>query len=130
MLKSKLSEVLEKNPSAADLRVELERILSEVEARLKPKVIILAGSMAEGKFVRGMSDIDLFVVADEARPKSTLRVVGNVDVEITVYTPEEASNAIRRGNQFVIRAVKSEVVLIGEKTVEELVRDLDVESRT
>jgi tRNA nucleotidyltransferase (CCA-adding enzyme) len=60
MLEVKLKEIIKNNPSIMDLEKDLKMLINEIIEKIKPKAIILAGSLAKGKFVRGMSDIDSY----------------------------------------------------------------------
>ncbi|MEM0027854.1 MAG: nucleotidyltransferase domain-containing protein [Ignisphaera sp.] len=71
--------------------------------------ILLTGSIAEGKFVKGLSDIDVMVVVrdvDVVKDRFAIHRVKDVDVEITIVSEKELKEAIRSGNQFYIRALK------------------------
>jgi predicted nucleotidyltransferase len=117
LLRSRLDEVFQRNPSAIDLKEEFEQLLSAIISRIKPVAIILTGSMAKGKFVRGMSDIDLVIVASEGEPRFFIWAVKDVDVEATVYTLEDLLHSIENGNHFIIDAIKNGITLVGEDII-------------
>jgi hypothetical protein len=73
--------------------------------------------MAKGKFVRGMSDIDLLIVASEGEPRFFIWAVKDVDVEATVFTLEDLLHSIESGNQFIIDAIKNGITLVGEDII-------------
>jgi predicted nucleotidyltransferase len=124
LLRSRLDEVFQRNPSAIDLKEEFEQLLSAIISRIKPLAIILAGSMAKGKFVRGMSDIDLLIVASESEPRFFIWAVKDVDVEATVYTLEDLLHSIENGNQFIIDAIKNGITLVSEDIIREILSDV------
>lgn len=65
------------------------------------------GSLAKGKFVVGLSDIDVVVITKEDLGKNRfmLKAIENTDVEITFLSIDEVFHAIRTDNQFVIDAI-------------------------
>lgn len=103
-----LREIL-RGPGLADLAPGLERIVREVIELYSPSEVILAGSLARGEFVRGLSDIDLLVIVDydvSDEKRFTLRAVEDVDVEITVVSRKELEQAISSGNMFYAEALR------------------------
>jgi len=90
-----------------DIAKKLEEVVKELVNSYRPLSIVVTGSLAKGKFVEGMSDIDLLVVLKESPGKDrfVLRAIDNVDVEITLVSLDELVEAIRRGNQFYIEAI-------------------------
>jgi predicted nucleotidyltransferase len=117
LLRSRLDEVFQRNPSAIDLKEEFEQLLSAIISKVKPVAIILTGSMAKGRFVRGMSDIDLLIVASESEPRFFIWAMKDVDVEATVYSLEDLLRSIENGNQFIIDAIKNGIMLVGEDII-------------
>ena len=112
-LEQRLRELLDK-PSTRDLARGLAKLVHELVLGLRPLAILLAGSLARGEFVRGMSDIDLLVLVDRPPGKwerFRLAHVGGVDVEITVFGLEEALEAAAGGNFFVREALEKGLVL-------------------
>lgn len=104
-----LRELLRESPLSDSEVLELEKIIKELTAKYSPISIILAGSIARGKFVHGLSDIDILVVIDRRvkdKERFTLRAVGDIDVEITIINIDELKEAIKRGNQFYKEAIK------------------------
>jgi len=63
LLKAKLREILS-GTSAEDLEEPLERLLRELIERYEPVAVVMTGSLAKGRFVRGLSDVDILVVVD------------------------------------------------------------------
>ena len=112
-LERRLRELLNK-PSTRDLTSGLAKLVHELVLGLRPLAILLAGSLARGELVRGMSDIDLLVLVDRPPGKwerFRLAHVGGVDVEITVFGLEEALEAAAGGNFFVREALEEGIVL-------------------
>ena len=88
---------------------DLESIIKEIIFKYRPLSIIIAGSLAKGKFVVGLSDIDVIVITgeDPGKNRFMLKAIGNTDVEITFLSVNEVFHTIRIGNQFVIDAIIS-----------------------
>ncbi len=113
MLREKLREIL-KGTSAEDLEEPLEKLLRKLVERYEPLAVIVAGSLAKGRFVRGFSDIDILVVVDHPvrdEERFSLASLKDVDVEVTVVPREELERAVATGNEFYLDAVKSGKVI-------------------
>lgn len=89
-----------------------EELIQDITARIvrewHPHKIILFGSYAQGK-PKEFSDLDFMVIMDSeiARPDEramqihkSLRDV-RFPVDLLVYTPEEVTNCLQRGNVFI-----------------------------
>jgi hypothetical protein len=79
--------------------------------------IFLAGSLAERRFVRGLSNIDLpFVVRNLETNMNRFTIYGmrDVDVEITFVTEEELREAVRSGREFYISALERGITIYSE----------------
>ncbi|MDT7896315.1 MAG: hypothetical protein RQ855_08965 [Desulfurococcales archaeon] len=79
--------------------------------------IILAGSLAERRFVRGLSNIDLPVVVRNLETnlnRFTIYGMRDVDVEITFVTEEELREAVRSGREFYISALERGITIYSE----------------
>jgi len=103
-------------PNVRDLYDGLRDLLDKLIADLEPLALIIAGSLARGAFVRGMSDIDMLVITGEPpdkRARFVLKNVRGVDVEITVFGLEEAISSAEMGNFFILDALKNGVVIYG-----------------
>jgi len=103
-----LGEVL-RGSSAEDLLEPLASLLEKLVAELRPVKVLVAGSLARGEFVRGLSDIDVLVVVDYEVPRDrrfTYTSVGDVDVEITVVSTYELERAVQEGREFYVDAVR------------------------
>ncbi|HID91064.1 TPA: hypothetical protein EYP44_03785 [Candidatus Bathyarchaeota archaeon] len=113
-----LDQLARSNKSADDIVEKLGNVLNEVVARLKPRIMIVAGSLARGTFVRRMSDIDVLAVLGR-KPglyeRFTLRAVEDHDVEITALSVEDVKEALQRGNQFVRDALLHGILVYGRR---------------
>jgi hypothetical protein len=79
--------------------------------------IILAGSLAKRRFVRGLSNIDLPVVVRNLETnmnRFTIYGMRDVDVEITFVTEEELREAVRSGREFYISALERGITIYSE----------------
>jgi len=120
-LRGRLREVL-RGSSAEDLTEPLAKLVEELVAELRPVKVVLAGSLARGEFVRGLSDVDLLVVVDYEVPRDRRFVythVGDVDVEVTVVSRRELEEAVRGGREFYVEAAKRGTVIYEAETATE-----------
>jgi len=108
LLRERLREIL-RGTSAEDLLEPLEELLVRLIERFNPVRILISGSLARRRFVRGLSDIDVLVIVDYDIPnyvRFELATVKDVDVEITVISRGELERALREGRKFYVDAVK------------------------
>ena len=108
MLRERLREIL-RGTSAEDLLEPLDELLVRLIERFNPVRILISGSLARRRFVRGLSDIDILVIVDYDIPRDVrfeLATVKDVDVEITVISRGELKRALREGRMFYVDAVK------------------------
>ncbi len=108
-LKRTLDRISSENPSFT-LREGLQELVSSLKERYNPDAIILAGSLAERRGVRGLSDIDILIITRRIqepahRNRFELRSIDGVDVNIATYTMEEAKEGIKSLNFFLINAI-------------------------
>lgn len=98
LLRERLRRVVE-DPEICEGLCE---VIAELIDALRPISVVVAGSLARGRFVRGMSDIDVLVIVEHVSDEERfhLRAVGSTDVEITVVGLSELVQAVRAGNQF------------------------------
>ncbi len=104
-------------PSTRDLIDGVESIILRIIEKLRPKSVIIAGSLAKSKFVRGLSDIDILVVTSEepkVEERFLLTAVDDVDVQLTAYSISEVIEGLNRGNPFVVDAVEHGLEVYGE----------------
>ncbi len=122
MFSEKLSSIVRDNPCLAELREEFCRLIAELLEEYRPLAIIVGGSVAKGRFVMGLSDIDVVLIVDSVGrgERFALKTLGNVNVEISAYTPSEVVEACRRGNQFIRETLIYGRVLVGEEIVGEI----------
>jgi len=114
-----LREILS-GTSAEDLEEPLERLLRELIEQLEPVAIAVTGSLAKGRFVRGLSDVDILVVVDRPvrdEERFSLAPLKDVDAEITVVSREELERAIAAGNEFYLDALRSGKVVYARGSV-------------
>jgi len=119
MLREKLREVIKRNASLVDLEDGILKLLTDLDEK-GPVAILVAGSVAKGEFVRGMSDIDILIVVNSSSFKTWITAIGDVNVEITEIGIRDVLEALRAGNNFIEKALKDGVVLKGEEHVERL----------
>lgn len=96
---------------------ELKKFVKELINEYKPIAIILSGSLAQKKFVQGLSDADILIVTESNVPKDKrfiLKAVKGVDVEITATPLNELVKAIRNGNQFYCNTLLYGIKIYGE----------------
>ena len=110
-----MSRAIEKNPPLKKLEEELLSLIQSIDGDAV-LTIILTGSVAEGRYVHGLSDIDIIVIKKEGRPSHILTAVGDIDVEITFLGLEEAMEAVKTGNTFIIQALEKGIYLKGGET--------------
>jgi predicted nucleotidyltransferase len=124
MLSSKLKEVVDRNLSLTEVKDELTKLLLELDEKLNPKIIIVAGSAAKGEFIMGTSDIDILIVSDKCKSDFILKNIKNINIEISAYGMDEALTAIKGGNQFIIEAFKEGIIVKGEEHAKAIVSNL------
>ncbi len=115
-MRERLRRILERarHPELLD---GLERIVCDLVARHRPVAVYVAGSLARGEFVAGLSDVDVLVVTERPPAKHErfqLAAVGDTDVEITLVSLEEAVRALGEGAGFTAQAIREGVLVYGE----------------
>lgn len=94
----------------------LEKYIEKIVQGLKPKKIILFGSLARGDFHEG-SDVDIIVIADWQqgfldRIKTLLEIDRcGLPVQPLGYTEEEIGQMLLQGNRFITEVMASGRVL-------------------
>lgn len=107
---------------------ELRKIIEESRETLKPKLVIVYGSMARGDWHEG-SDIDLLVISEEAHPKFTERakvlqtIVHGHPVEPHVYTVREFGELLAHGRMTALDALTEGIIIYAEKNYLKEVRE-------
>lgn len=128
-LKRALDE-LEARVKSFNLRAELEELVKTLVETYKPRVVVLGGSLAAGRWVKGASDIDLLVITDEAkslRPteRFKLEAMGGVNVNIAIFTREEVLEGVRSLSFFFIGALKEGLPLYGDREFSSLKAEVE-----
>ncbi len=119
MFKSKLNKIAERNPSMRNLINKLDKLINELDKKYSPEVIILHGSIASGKFAKGLSDIDIILITNyKIEPSFQLKSIDDVDVEMSIYNIDDVVLALKRRKQYFIEAVENGYVIKGEDKVE------------
>ncbi|MEM2904925.1 MAG: nucleotidyltransferase domain-containing protein [Candidatus Bathyarchaeia archaeon] len=93
--------------------------MERLKEELKPRLVLLFGSFAEGDYNEG-SDVDLLVVADFKEP--FLDRIGllmklntfHVPIEPIGYTPQEFQDMRGRRNPFILEVLERGKVLYGD----------------
>ncbi len=113
MLRENLRRILEEN-NLTDIADQLENLVQELVEKHQPTLVILAGSLAKNRFVRGLSDIDILVVVDREvseEERFQLKAIEDIDVEITVVNTKELEQALQQGNQYYRDALQNGVIV-------------------
>lgn len=100
---------------------ELKKITQQIVIGYKPKRIILFGSMLERQ--KESNDIDLFIIKKTNLPRMGNRVRAirkflpdqRIPVDFIVYTPQEITREIKRGNVFIAEILEKGKLLYEEK---------------
>lgn len=103
------------------IKAIIKKISKKIEREYHPEKIILFGSYAWGKPGR-YSDIDLFIIkktkARHLDRSVEIRKIldeenGKVALDPIVYTPDEAKNRIKLGDDFIKKIFTKGIVLYG-----------------
>jgi len=117
LLKERLREILS-SINAQDLIEPLESFLEKLIAEFKPLRVIIVGSLAKRKFIRGLSDIDILVVVNYEVPRDKrfiLTSLRDVDVEITIVSRHELEKALEEDREFYVDAIKYGVTVFSSE---------------
>lgn len=99
---------------------KLRKLVAETMDDLKPKLVILYGSIARGDWHKG-SDLDLLVVSDSVssnfkdRGDQLFGVIQGFPVEPHVYTTQEFEEMLTHGRMTVLDALTEGAVLYAQK---------------
>jgi len=105
------------------LKDQINTIVDRIAQEYQPEKIILFGSAARGE-TGPDSDVDLFIVKNDQRPRhergvEVRRILDDVDyrlpLDILVYTPKEVNYRLWLGDFFVKRVMKEGRVVYGEQ---------------
>jgi predicted nucleotidyltransferase len=100
-----------------------EEIKKYIEALkiLKPKLVILHGSIARKEFGLG-SDVDLIVVSDNLPDKimNRIKLLYEIDetkapLDIKGYKSEEIRKMIKKGNPLIMDAIEDGIILFADE---------------
>ena len=101
-----------------NINKEIDYIKEQIVRKYKPQKIILFGSAAAGKFTAD-SDLDLFIIKEDARPGSEriYSVSGmfehRIATDILVYTPQEVEQSMKWDDPFVKGILSSGKIIYG-----------------
>lgn len=114
MLRERLKLVIEKNPPLREFEDDLFNLISSIDSE-DTLMIVIAGSAAEGKYVLGMSDIDILVVEKGGKPISKITSIKNINVEITFLRLEDVVEALKSKDYFISHALDKGLYVKGEE---------------
>ncbi len=99
---------LNKSLDVGELAEFLERVKDDA------LTVVVFGSAARGRYVRGLSDVDVLVVTrGEPRQRALTRGLALGDVNVIYMSREEFCDALRRGNQVALEALTHGVTVHG-----------------
>ena len=99
-----------------DVFKRIEKYKNKVVQKLKPKKIILFGSLARGDFHEG-SDVDIIVIADWTQDfLDRIKTLLGIDhfglpVQPLGYTEEEMKEMLHQGNRFIAEVMATGKVI-------------------
>ena len=101
---------------------KLASFVQDAATGWRPEMILLVGSYASGRYVRGVSDIDILVVADNLAPDYFERlgqfdsiVPQGLPLEILAYTPREFTGMLREAHPSAVDAIEFGQALVGDE---------------
>ena len=96
-------------------REELEEAVEAAAEGGDVVAVYLFGSAARGRFVRGLSDVDLLAVTrGPPRHRAKTSRISAGDVNVVYMSVEEVCEAYRRGNNLVKEALEEGILLAGQ----------------
>lgn len=102
---------------------QIEAVVERIAKEYQPEKIILFGSAARGEMGTD-SDVDLFVVKDDGRPRHQRSVdvrkilrdtAYTFPLDVLVYTPKELEYRLWLGDFFVKRVIKEGRILYAKQ---------------
>jgi len=99
---------------------ELKRLVAKTKDDLKPKLVILYGSVVRGDWHKG-SDIDILLVSDNVSPNfkdrgdQFLTVIEGFPVEPHMYTTREFEEMLNHGRMTALDALTEGTILYAQK---------------
>ncbi|MEZ0318520.1 MAG: nucleotidyltransferase domain-containing protein [Pyrobaculum sp.] len=89
---------------------DLEKIVSMHKGAVS---VVVYGSAARGRFVRGLSDLDVLVITQNLPSRGLTLRGSSGDVNIVYMTPEEFCQALAAGNPIAVEAAEEGHVIAG-----------------
>jgi predicted nucleotidyltransferase len=116
-----MSKLIRKNSELCQkIARNLRKIIEESKEKLKPKLVILYGSIARGDWHKG-SDIDLLVITELEHPnvaeatKALQTIVHGHPIEPHVYTIQEFDQLLTHGRMTALDALTEGIIIYAEK---------------
>ncbi|WP_237705095.1 nucleotidyltransferase domain-containing protein [Thermococcus zilligii] len=109
---------------------DIEEYVNAIVEKLRPKLVLLHGSVAKGTFGLG-SDVDIFIVAEKL-PKNLnarLELLYSLDrtrapIDVKAYTPDEVRRMLSKGHPLIMDALEDGRVLYADgEYLEEILRE-------
>lgn len=109
---------------------EIDEYVNAIVKKLKPKLVLLHGSLAKGTFGLG-SDVDILIVAEELpkNPNARLELLYSLDrtrapIDAKAYTPAEVRRMLSKGHPLIMDALEDGRVLYADKEyLKEILRE-------
>ena len=111
-----MKRILDDNPILRDIIEDFEKLINELIMKYRPISIIIGGSLAKSKFVRGLSDIDILIVTNYEISKYErfiLKAIKDIDIEITVYSIHEIKNCLKDDDPFINDTIRNGIEIYG-----------------
>lgn len=100
---------------------DIQKYVEAIKASLRPKLILLYGSLARGTFGLG-SDVDILVIAENLpkNPNERLKLLYDLDrthapIDAKAYTPEEVKRMLLKGHPLIMDALEDGEVLYADE---------------
>ncbi|QDA32487.1 nucleotidyltransferase domain-containing protein [Thermococcus indicus] len=100
---------------------DIQKYVEAIKASLRPKLILLYGSLARGTFGLG-SDVDILVIAESLpkNPNERLKLLYDLDrthapIDAKAYTPEEVKRMLLKGHPLIMDALADGKVLYADE---------------
>jgi predicted nucleotidyltransferase len=100
---------------------DIQEYVGTLKEALRPKLVLLYGSVAKGTFGLG-SDVDILVIAENLprNPNERLKLLYELDrtrapIDAKAYTPEEVKKMLLKGHPLIMDALSDGKVLYADK---------------
>ena len=100
---------------------DIQEYVETLKEALRPKLVLLYGSVAKGTFGLG-SDVDILVIAENLprNPNERLKLLYELDrtrapIDAKAYTPEEVKKMLLKGHPLIMDALSDGKVLYADK---------------